>query len=94
MQRFGTLEGLRIAFFLSGLLGVIGVSYRALRLKETYAGSEVKKKKQVHQFVSDFFSNNLYVLRNATDGAKKLLMYAVLASAARRSRGISHPLPE
>jgi MFS family permease len=80
MQRFGTLEGLRIAFFLSGLLGVIGLSYRALRLKETYVGSEVKKKKQVHQFVSDFFSKNLYVLRNATDGAKKLLTYAVLAS--------------
>jgi MFS family permease len=80
MQRFGTIEGLRIAFFLSGLFGVIALSYRALRLKETYVGSEVKKKKEVYKLLSDFFSKNLYVLRNASDGAKKLLVYAVLTS--------------
>ena len=80
MQTLGTLEGLRIAFFFSGLLGVIGVSYRALTLKETYAGVRGKEKKRIRRLVSDFFTDNLFVLRNATDGAKKLLIYAVLAS--------------
>jgi len=81
MQTLGTLEGLRIAFFFSGLLGVIGVSYRALTLKETYVGVRWKEKKRIRRLVSDFFTDNLFVLRNATDGAKKLLIYAVLASA-------------
>jgi MFS family permease len=81
MQTLGTLEGLRIAFFLSGLLGVIGVSYRAFTLKETYVGVKGKEKRQIRRLVSDFFADNLFVLRNATDGAKKLLIYAVLASA-------------
>jgi MFS family permease len=80
IQVFGTLEGLRIAFFFSGLFGIIGVSYRAIKLKETYIGVRYKEKKQVRRLVSDFFMDNLFVLRNATDGAKKLLIYAVLAS--------------
>ena len=80
IQIFGTLEGLRIAFFFSGLLGIIGVSYRALALKETYVGVRWKEKKRIRRLVSDFFTDNLFVLRNATDGAKKLLIYAVLAS--------------
>jgi len=80
MQTLGTLEGLRVAFFFSGLLGVIGVSYRALRLKETHVVVRGKEKKGIRRLVSDFFADNLFVLRNATDGAKKLLIYAVLAS--------------
>jgi MFS family permease len=80
IQIFGTLEGLRIAFFFSGLLGIIGVSYRALALKETYIGVRSNEKKRIRRLVSDFFTDNLFVLRNATDGAKKLLIYAVLAS--------------
>ena len=46
MQILGTLNGLRVAFFFSGLLGVIGVSYRAVKLKETFVGSGAKEKKR------------------------------------------------
>lgn len=82
MQTFGTYDGLRIAFFMSGLFGVVGVSYRALRLKETYAGSETeKKKKGIVGLVFGFFKDNAYVLRNSSGEAKKLLIYSVLASA-------------
>jgi DHA1 family tetracycline resistance protein-like MFS transporter len=81
IQTFGTLEGLRIAFFFSGLFGVIGVSYRALKLKETYVGVKGKEKKRIRSLFSNFFTGNLFVLRNATYGARKLLIYAVLASA-------------
>ena len=81
MHAFGALEGLRIGFFMSGLFGTIGVSYRALRLNETYSGSKTKQTKTVLQLISDFFKDNSHVLRNASDGAKKLLVYSVLASA-------------
>jgi DHA1 family tetracycline resistance protein-like MFS transporter len=82
MQTFGAFDGLRIAFFMSGLLGVIGVSYRALRLKETYLGSETeKKKKGIPKLVYGFFKDNAYVLRNSSGEAKKLLVYSALASA-------------
>jgi DHA1 family tetracycline resistance protein-like MFS transporter len=81
MQTFGTVEGLRIAFFMSGLLGVLGVSFRAARLKETFMGSEIKSPKGTLQLIADFFRQNSYVLRNASDGAKKLLIYSALASA-------------
>jgi MFS family permease len=81
MQMFGTLGGLRLAFFMSGMFGIIGVSYRAFRLKETYSGIETKESKTLSQFISDFVNNIVYVLRNASNGAKKLLVYSILASA-------------
>ncbi|HYM39451.1 MAG TPA: MFS transporter [Thermoplasmata archaeon] len=34
--RLGNVEGLRIAFFLSGAFGVLGITWRALTLKETH----------------------------------------------------------
>jgi DHA1 family tetracycline resistance protein-like MFS transporter len=80
MDTFGTLQGLRLAFFMSGLFGVIGVSYRAMRIKETYTGNETKKKTLL-QFLSGFIENTSYVLRNASEGAKRLLVYSILASA-------------
>lgn len=81
MSTLGTLEGLRLAFFMSGLFGVIGVSYRAYKLKETYSGNETRKKRTLFQFLSAFIRNTSYVLKNASEGVRKLLIYSVLASA-------------
>lgn len=36
VERFGDVEGLRIAFFLSGAFGVLGITWRALTLEETH----------------------------------------------------------
>ncbi len=80
MNRLGTLRGLRFAFFVSGVLGIIAVSYRALKLKETYSGSKAEKAKGLFQFTSDFIKNTTYVLKNASNGVKKLLIYSILAS--------------
>lgn len=81
MHTFGSIDGLRLAFFLSGLLGIIGVSYRALRLKETFVRSEMKQDKRILKLVSDFFDDTYYALKNASNGARKLLAYSFLASA-------------
>jgi len=78
MERFGMLNGLRIAFFLSGLFGVIGVSYRAIKLKETYRGT--RSEKGISHFISDFVKDNALILKQASDGVKRLLLYSVLIS--------------
>jgi len=80
MQRFGTLGGLRMAYFISGLFGLIGVSYRALKLKETYSGIKTEKTKRIFRFISDFIKDNAYILKNASNGAKKLFIYSIMVS--------------
>jgi len=80
MGRFGILNGLRIAYFISGLFGVVGVSYRAIKLKETYQAIKSEKTKGIFHFISDFLSDNTYILKNASDGVRKLLFYSVLVS--------------
>ncbi|MEM2915321.1 MAG: MFS transporter, partial [Candidatus Bathyarchaeia archaeon] len=80
MQRFGNLLGLRIAYFLSGFFGILGVSYRALKLKETYSGNDSRTEKGFYHFILDFAKDNVYFLKNASSGAKNLLFYSVLAS--------------
>jgi MFS family permease len=80
MQRFSTLRGLRIAYFMSGLLGLVGVSYRALKLKETHLGIKKDKTKGISRFISDFIKDNAYILKNASSGAKKLFIYSVMVS--------------
>jgi MFS family permease len=80
MRNYGTLIGLRIAYFMSGLFGLIGVSYRALKLKETYSGAKTSKPVKFLSFISGFFTDNLYILKNANSGTKTLLVYSVIIS--------------
>jgi len=80
IQTYSTLSGLRLAFFISGLFGLIGVSYRAWKLKETYLETKTKKTRGLFLFISDFIKDNAYVLKHASHGAKKLLIYSVMAS--------------
>lgn len=80
MSRFGALQGLRIAFFFSGLFGLIGVSYRALKLKETYSATEKAKPSGLARSILDFLKDNVYILRHASADVKKLLVFSVMVS--------------
>ena len=81
MHRLGTLRGLRLAYFMSGLFGLIGVSYRAWKLKEwTYPRSKTGKTKVLFRFVSELIKDNVYALKHASNGAKNLLIYSVMIS--------------
>jgi MFS family permease len=80
MNTYGSIYGLRIAFFLSGLFGLVGVSYRAWKVTETYSGVVIKETRGLFTFLYDLIKDIFYTLRHASDGAKKLLIYSVLAS--------------
>ena len=80
MSRFGTLAGLRIGYFASGLFGLIGVSYRALKLKETHPRINTKKSHGISHSVSNFIADNASILRHASGGVKWLLTYAIMVS--------------
>lgn len=80
MGAYGPVAGLRLAFFFSGLFGVIGVSYRAWKLTETYSGIKTKETRGLFEFLSDLTKDISFALKHASNGAKKLLIYSVLAS--------------
>jgi DHA1 family tetracycline resistance protein-like MFS transporter len=80
MSRFGISVGLRIGYFISGLFGLIAVSYRALTLKETHHRAKTEEPKGMLRFMSDFAHDNASILRHASEGVKKLLAYSILVS--------------
>jgi len=80
MHRFGILAGLRIGYFVSGLFGLIGVSVRALSLKETHLRVRTEEKKGILRFISDFAADNACILRHASNEVRKLLIYSILVS--------------
>lgn len=79
MTRFGALPGLRIAYFLSGLLGVVGIAYRALRLEETYAG-EGALGGGLRIVILDTLRSYVEAAKQMTSGARRLLAYSLVAS--------------
>jgi DHA1 family tetracycline resistance protein-like MFS transporter len=80
MSRFGISVGLRIGYYMSGLFGLVAVSYRALTLKETHHKAGSKEPKGILRFMSDFAKDNASILRHASGEVRKLLAYSFLAS--------------
>ncbi len=81
MERLGYVEGLKIGFFLNGLLGVLSVTWRAIRLKETFRPKS-KQTGGLHKFVMDVVRHNVEAYRQASSNAKKLIVYSALSSVA------------
>ncbi|MEM0120490.1 MAG: MFS transporter [Thermoprotei archaeon] len=81
MQRLGYVEGLKIGFFVSGLLGLASVSWRALKLKETFTPSK-EHVAGLTQFVIGVIRHNITAYHQASANAKKLILYSALSSAA------------
>ena len=80
VQRYGTLAGPRIAYFITGLLGLVAVSYRAMKLKETFSGANTDERKPISTFISDFMKGTSYALKYMNDDLKTLLVYSITAS--------------
>lgn len=75
---FGPLHGLQYAFIGSGLCGVIGVSIRTMKLKETFVGDASGRKSIISHLVEPF-TQGIDAIRNSGSIVRKLLLYVTLA---------------
>lgn len=81
VERFGTLTGLKIGFFVSGLLGLVATVWRSKKLEETYRGPDPGDRWSFSSVLGSF-SGILRAYKMAGREAKKLLLYTLLASIA------------
>lgn len=77
VSRIGEVSGLRIAFFLSGAFGVLGISWRALRLAETHTP---EARITFFRFWRSILRESRAALQAAGRDVHLLLYYAVLSA--------------
>ena len=80
MEHLGSVEGLKIGFLLAGMFGLAAVTWRAMRLDETYKPKV--KKLSFGKFTRGVINENIHALRFASRNAKILLAYTATASMA------------
>jgi MFS family permease len=78
VSEFGARHGLQICYALSGLFGVIGVSIRTWKLKETYVVDRVPKASLLSYFRNSVVEG-IGAVRKSTSVVKRLLIYVTLA---------------
>ena len=76
---FGNLEGIRYSFLLAGTFGLLAISYRGMRLKETHIVHETPG--FMHFWKSLFHDTRIALARTGRD-AKFLLAYSTVAAFA------------
>ena len=81
MAYYGDVNGLRIAFFASGLLGITAMLFRAIKLGETYK-PKPRFKEPFLKNLRDILRDYSHTLKKANSDAKKLLWYTVTSSIA------------
>jgi DHA1 family tetracycline resistance protein-like MFS transporter len=79
ISEFGDVEGLRIAFLISGLFGIAAITYRALRMTENYTP---RKKVSFKEFWLTLFAETRSAFSIVGRDAKLLLLYSTVASFA------------
>ncbi len=77
----GNVPGLKLGYFLSGLFGVVAVSYRAITLKETFK-AENRNHLDLKGFIRGVINDNRKALAEASSDARKLIAYAGVSSIA------------
>ncbi|MGC8568303.1 MAG: MFS transporter [Candidatus Micrarchaeia archaeon] len=84
IENFGVVPSMKFAFVASGIIGLIAIYWRMLKLKETCyndasgALSSIKHRNLFKSILRDY----LFALRNSTSQAKKLLLYSITSSFA------------
>ena len=77
ISHLGDIEGIRVAFFISGLFGILGISYRALTLSESFRPKTTVK---FYAFWRKLISESVSAYRLAGRDVRLLLYYASLAA--------------
>lgn len=80
MEHYGYVWGLKIGFFVSGVLGVAAVTWRAMRLQETYRPPT--RPRGLGNFFVEVIKQNASAFRQANSNAKKLILYSAISSVA------------
>jgi MFS family permease len=78
MAYFGISNGLKLAYLGSGMFGVVAISIRTLRLKETYV-VKPPERKSLFAYVKDSLVSGIRATRKSDTVVKKLLLYVTLA---------------
>jgi len=78
MYHFGILNGIKIAYVLSGTFGVIGVTIRTAKLGETYFVKPKEEKSFLH-YIKSSLVNGIKATSRSGSIVKKLLVYVTLA---------------
>ncbi len=78
VAQLGDVSGLRVAFFLSGAFGVLGITWRALRLEETHVP---EARVTFFRFWRSVLRQSRAALQAAGRDVHLLLYYAILSAA-------------
>ena len=78
ISQFGARHGLEVCYFAAGVFGIIGVSIRTWKLKETYVVERVGGK-SVLSYLKDSLVEGINSIRKSTSVVRKLLLYVTLA---------------
>ncbi len=81
MVHYGDINGLKIAFFVSGILGLTAMLYRSIKLGETYKPKPRLKEPFLKNF-REMINDYAHTIKKANSDAKKLLWYTVTSSIA------------
>ncbi len=78
MTYFGILNGIKIAYLVSGTFGVIGVTIRTMKLGESYVVKPKEEKSFLH-YIRSSLVNGVRATARSGSIVKKLLLYVTLA---------------
>jgi MFS transporter, DHA1 family, tetracycline resistance protein len=83
INQFGARYGLELSYAASGVFGIIGVSIRTWKLKETYyAVDHQTHSKSLFSYFKDSLVEGIAAVKNSTSVVKRLLIYVTLAGIA------------
>jgi DHA1 family tetracycline resistance protein-like MFS transporter len=84
INQFGARYGLELSYVVSGIFGIIGVSIRTWKLKETYIvdNNQQTHSKSLFSYFKDSLVEGVVAVRNSTSVVKRLLIYVTLAGIA------------
>lgn len=81
MMYYGDVPGLKIAFFISGVLGLIAMLVRSWKLGETYK-PKVRIREPLIKSFGAILHGYAHALKKTNSDAKKLLLYTITSSIA------------
>lgn len=83
IENFGADYGLKIGYLITTITGLAGVSYRAIKLKETYFNKENgENKSNIFLHIVNVFKDNFAALKQIDYNARNLVIYSFLSSVA------------